>query len=394
MSSKDNGETYEAVPLSVDKDEEAHTKVPIVLINKKHKVVACKCGKGRRILCAIKVVAVTSLLVWLSMKLFSKCNKRWEHSHYDHSKWSNVNHYHHPHGDEGMWFGGSSDEHEHHHGHGYHGGRHGHHGGHYGGHYGRGGYHGGNALEMETTEESFDNGFYDTEHASGDADEMEEESSGSWDHDGPYGGRHGGRGGHHGGPHEFGYENFSGFHEDRSWGSPDQADAVVEKDILSSLKNNLKWTRQPYNFDELDINLSNAIKSSDYCSRRHAMARVAGLISGASVETVNAPDYDVVTEEVMMGSDDGFLTFVPKKTTICKDDSVKWININPGPAGQNVSFDVDTVPSGFDAKTSSMNGNLKDKGDTFTLTFELKGEYGYYSEPYRGAGMTGSIYVN
>ena len=78
--------------------------------------------------------------------------------------------------------------------------------------------------------------------------------------------------------------------------------------------------------DWIDMNneLKTVVASDDFCSRRQAMTRAAGLAAGLAVSTVAKPAYAAETKEVKMGSDSGLLAFVPQKTTICKGDSVKW----------------------------------------------------------------------
>ena len=65
-------------------------------------------------------------------------------------------------------------------------------------------------------------------------------------------------------------------------------------------------------------------KSDDYCTRRKAMARAAGMLAGVAASTVGAPAYAAETKVVKMGSDNGQLKFEPEKIQICKGDSVKW----------------------------------------------------------------------
>ena len=74
----------------------------------------------------------------------------------------------------------------------------------------------------------------------------------------------------------------------------------------------------------LNNNFKTAVESDDYCTRRSAMARAAGLAAGLAVSTVNSPAYAAETKQVMMGSDSGQLVFVPAMLKICKGDSVKW----------------------------------------------------------------------
>merc|ERR1719273_1775550 len=94
---------------------------------------------------------------------------------------------------------------------------------------------------------------------------------------------------------------------------------------------------------------------------------------------------------VLMGSDAALLIFVPAKTTICKGDSVKWIMNKAGP--HNVVFDEDNIPSGVSQEAISMDEQIGDEGDTFVMKFDVAGDYEYYCEPHRGAGMQGKLTI-
>lgn len=95
--------------------------------------------------------------------------------------------------------------------------------------------------------------------------------------------------------------------------------------MMNSLKDNLKTPlAATLDWQELNNNLNTVVASNDYCSRRSAMARAAGLAAGVSLATVSQPAYAAETKDVKMGSDSGQLVFVPAKTTICSGDSVKW----------------------------------------------------------------------
>jgi len=162
--------------------------------------------------------------------------------------------------------------------------------------------------------------------------------------------------------------------------------------MVGALKNNLKTPlAMTMDWEELSNNLSTVVTSNNYCSRRNAMAKAAGLAAGISVAAVSSPAYAAETKEVKMGTDSGGLQFVPAKTSICKGDSVKWINNKGGP--HNVVFDEDEIPSGVDQEKISMDEQLGEVGDTFVMKFDTAGDYSYYCEPHRGAGMNGSLTV-
>jgi plastocyanin len=141
----------------------------------------------------------------------------------------------------------------------------------------------------------------------------------------------------------------------------------------------------------LNDDLNTVIQSDDMCTRRHAMARAAGLAAGLALSKVNAPGFAAETKTVKMGSDSGQLVFAPDEIKICKGDSVTWVNNKGGP--HNVVFDEDALPDGVDAGSISMDDQLADEGATYTKKFEVAGTYGYYCEPHRGAGMAATMIV-
>lgn len=162
--------------------------------------------------------------------------------------------------------------------------------------------------------------------------------------------------------------------------------------MMGALKDNLKTPlAATLDWQELNNNLNSVVASNDYCSRRSAMARAAGLAAGVSVAAVSQPAYAAETKSVLMGSDSGQLVFVPAKTTICSGDTVKWTNNKGGP--HNVVFDEDAIPSGVDQESISMDDQLGEEGDTFSMKFSTTGTYEYYCEPHRGAGMNGVLVV-
>lgn len=162
--------------------------------------------------------------------------------------------------------------------------------------------------------------------------------------------------------------------------------------LIGSMKRNYQ-TPLAMSMDWIDMNneLNTVVASDDFCSRRHAMTRAAGLAAGLGLASVSSPAYAAETKEVKMGSDSGLLAFVPQKTTICKGDSVKWIMNKAGP--HNVVFDEDNIPAGVDQEAISMSEQIGDEGETFVMKFETAGEYQYYCEPHRGAGMNGVLTV-
>jgi plastocyanin len=144
----------------------------------------------------------------------------------------------------------------------------------------------------------------------------------------------------------------------------------------------------------LNEDLNTLIESPSMCTRRHAMARAAGLASGLALAVVNAPGYAAETKSVKMGSDNGQLVFVPDELKLCKGDTVTWTNNKGGP--HNVVFDEEAMPDGVESSSVSMpeGEQLADEGATFSMKFEKPGKYGYYCEPHRGAGMQAELVVS
>lgn len=102
------------------------------------------------------------------------------------------------------------------------------------------------------------------------------------------------------------------------------------------------------------------------------------------------------TYTVKMGADNGMLAFDPAKVTIKPGDTVEWVNNKVPP--HNVVFDAAANP----AKSADLAKSLSHKqlvmkpGEKVSATFPADaapGEYTYYCEPHRGAGMMGKIIV-
>jgi len=163
--------------------------------------------------------------------------------------------------------------------------------------------------------------------------------------------------------------------------------------MASALRDSMRTTlAASLDWNQFNEDLKTVVKSDKFCTRRNAMARAAGMAAGLSAAVVSKPAYAAETKEVKMGSDSGLLAFVPAKLTICKGDTVVWINNKAGP--HNVVFDEEAIPSGVDQeKISMIDEQLGDEGETFTRTFDTPGEYSYYCEPHRGAGMNGVLTV-
>ncbi|MGD1910132.1 MAG: plastocyanin [Rivularia sp. (in: cyanobacteria)] len=109
-----------------------------------------------------------------------------------------------------------------------------------------------------------------------------------------------------------------------------------------------------------------------------------------------APSAAAETYTIKLGSDRGMLEFQPKKISVKPGDTIKWLNNKVPP--HNVVFDAAQNP----AKSADLAKELSHKqlvmspGQEFTTTIPADaapGEYTFYCEPHRGAGMVGKVLV-
>jgi plastocyanin len=106
---------------------------------------------------------------------------------------------------------------------------------------------------------------------------------------------------------------------------------------------------------------------------------------------VFAPSAAAETYTIKLGSDKGMLAFEPSKVTVKPGDTIKWVNNKVPP--HNVVFDS---KGGALAKALSHKQLLMSPGQGYETTFPTDtpvGEYTFYCEPHRGAGMVGKITV-
>lgn len=111
---------------------------------------------------------------------------------------------------------------------------------------------------------------------------------------------------------------------------------------------------------------------------------------------VFSPSAAAETYTVKLGTDKGALAFQPNKLTIKAGDTIKWVNNKVPP--HNVVFDAAKNPdkSADLAKSLSHKKLLMSPGQDYTTTFSADtpaGDYTFYCEPHRGAGMVGKITV-
>lgn len=99
---------------------------------------------------------------------------------------------------------------------------------------------------------------------------------------------------------------------------------------------------------------------------------------------------------VKMGADNGMLVFQPANLSVKPGDTVKFV-INKVPP-HNVVFDDKTIPGGDKALAKSLSHKKLEMtaGQSIEVTIPKDapaGEYSYYCEPHRGAGMVGKLTV-
>lgn len=113
-----------------------------------------------------------------------------------------------------------------------------------------------------------------------------------------------------------------------------------------------------------------------------ATTAAAGLLAGSAMGM-----------EVLMGSEDGSLVFIPREFTVAAGEEIVFKNNAGFP--HNVVFDEDSVPPGVDATAISMPEEelLEAPGETYKVKLTEKGTYKFYCTPHQGAGMVGKVNV-
>jgi plastocyanin len=126
--------------------------------------------------------------------------------------------------------------------------------------------------------------------------------------------------------------------------------------------------------------------------RRMGLAVLTVLLVVSSF-VVFAPTAAAETYTIKMGSDKGMLAFEPAKLTVKAGDTVKFANNKVPP--HNVVFDAGKSADKALAESSSHKALLMSPGQEFEVSFAgaAPGEYPFYCEPHRGAGMVGKIIV-
>ncbi|MEL6440386.1 MAG: plastocyanin [Cyanobacteria bacterium J06621_8] len=110
---------------------------------------------------------------------------------------------------------------------------------------------------------------------------------------------------------------------------------------------------------------------------------LSALVLVASTFFIGINPAAAETVTVKMGSDSGMLQYQPATVTIKAGDTVKWENNKMSP--HNVVFES--------AADKSHKNLVFSPGEGYESTFNEAGEYSYYCEPHRGAGMNGKVIV-
>ncbi|MBD2293252.1 plastocyanin [Anabaena sphaerica FACHB-251] len=129
--------------------------------------------------------------------------------------------------------------------------------------------------------------------------------------------------------------------------------------------------------------------------RRLTLAVLTVLLVVSSF-AIFTPTASAETYQVKLGSDKGLLVFEPKQLTIKAGDTVEWLNNKVPP--HNVVFDAAKNPAKDAALATSLSHTklLLNPGQKVTTTFPADapaGDYVFYCQPHRGAGMVGKITV-
>jgi plastocyanin len=100
------------------------------------------------------------------------------------------------------------------------------------------------------------------------------------------------------------------------------------------------------------------------------------------------PTPNPAAQTVEVGAGSGF-SFSPESFTISAGDTVEWVWV-----GANHNVTPNSTPDDADwTGTPDAPGRTFNEGYTYRYTFDVPGEYTYYCNPHRGAGMTGSFTV-
>eukprot|EP00928_Gymnodinium_smaydae_P025365 TRINITY_DN20224_c0_g1_i1.p1 TRINITY_DN20224_c0_g1~~TRINITY_DN20224_c0_g1_i1.p1 ORF type:complete len:167 (-),score=7.97 TRINITY_DN20224_c0_g1_i1:127-627(-) len=134
------------------------------------------------------------------------------------------------------------------------------------------------------------------------------------------------------------------------------------------------------------------VTSAPMVSIKASLKDVGVAIAATAASTLLASNAMAI--EVLLGSSDGGLAFVPSTFSVAPGEEIIFKNNAGFP--HNVVFDEDEVPSGVDVGKISMSEEdlLNAPGETYKVSLSEKGTYSFYCSPHQGAGMAGKVTVN
>ncbi len=139
--------------------------------------------------------------------------------------------------------------------------------------------------------------------------------------------------------------------------------------------------------------------------RRHflqfATGSLALLSTSSIVAATDAPSSTVPVQTHVVEMNDA-MVYDPDVITIAPGDVVEWVNV--GQMGHSITIYEDELPEGAsywasgefdsesDARSDYPDGNVA-KGETFSHTFDIEGEYDYFCIPHEAIQMVGKVIV-
>lgn len=120
-------------------------------------------------------------------------------------------------------------------------------------------------------------------------------------------------------------------------------------------------------------------------ARLRVVASSLLLVASPLALSAYAEDHTV---NIQIDAETGGFVFAPNILHIAPGDTVVWVNKDSGL--HNVVSYPDRVPEGADGFWSPM---ISEVGQSFRVTFEVAGTYGYHCIPHVFLDMTGSIMV-
>jgi len=140
-----------------------------------------------------------------------------------------------------------------------------------------------------------------------------------------------------------------------------------------------------------------------YMLRRHFIQFATGslaLLSTSSVAIAAEDSPSTPQTHIVAMTDD--MIYDPEVITIAPGDTVRWLNI--GKMGHSISAYENELPEGApywasgdfpsesEARSKYPIGDIPG-GDSYSYTFELEGEYGYFCIPHETIQMIGKVVV-